>query len=77
DSEIIKPQYVVQKLAEITNNSAIITSDVGQHQMFAAQYYPFERPRQWLNSGGLGTMGVGLPYAMGAKLAAPDQDVFC
>lgn len=77
DSEIIKPQYVVQKLAEITNNSAIITSDVGQHQMFAAQYYPFKRPRQWLNSGGLGTMGVGLPYAMGAKLAAPDQDVFC
>ena len=77
DSEIIKPQYVVQKLAEITNNSAIITSDVGQHQMFTAQYYPFERPRQWLNSGGLGTMGVGLPYAIGAKLAAPDQDVFC
>ncbi|WP_424776168.1 biosynthetic-type acetolactate synthase large subunit [Neisseria cinerea] len=77
DSEIIKPQYVVQKLAEITNNSAIITSDVGQHQMFAAQYYPFEHPRQWLNSGGLGTMGVGLPYAIGAKLAAPDQDVFC
>jgi acetolactate synthase, large subunit, biosynthetic type len=77
DSEIIKPQYVIQKLAEITNNSAIITSDVGQHQMFTAQYYPFERPRQWLNSGGLGTMGVGLPYAIGAKLAAPDQDVFC
>ena len=77
DSEIIKPQYVVQKLAEVTGNSAIITSDVGQHQMFAAQYYPFERPRQWLNSGGLGTMGVGLPYALGAKLAAPDQDVFC
>ncbi|MCL4998808.1 biosynthetic-type acetolactate synthase large subunit [Neisseria meningitidis] len=76
-SEIIKPQYVIQKLAEITGNSAIITSDVGQHQMFAAQYYPFERPRQWLNSGGLGTMGVGLPYAIGAKLAAPDQDVFC
>ena len=77
EGDIIKPQYVVQKLAELTNNSAIITSDVGQHQMFAAQYYPFERPRQWLNSGGLGTMGVGLPYAMGAKLAAPDQDVFC
>ena len=77
ESEIIKPQYVVRKLAELTNNSAIITSDVGQHQMFAAQYYPFERPRQWLNSGGLGTMGVGLPYAMGAKLAALDQDVFC
>ncbi len=77
ESEIIKPQYVIQKLAEITNNSAIITSDVGQHQMFTAQYYPFERPRQWLNSGGLGTMGVGLPYALGAKLAAPEQDVFC
>jgi acetolactate synthase, large subunit, biosynthetic type len=77
ESEIIKPQYVIQKLAEITNNSAIITSDVGQHQMFTAQYYPFQRPRQWLNSGGLGTMGVGLPYAIGAKLAAPDQDVFC
>ena len=77
ESEIIKPQYVIQKLAEITNNSAIITSDVGQHQMFTAQYYPFERPRQWLNSGGLGTMGVGLPYAIGAKLAAPDQDIFC
>ena len=77
ESEIIKPQYVIQKLAEITNNSAIITSDVGQHQMFTAQYYPFERPRQCLNSGGLGTMGVGLPYAIGAKLAAPDQDVFC
>ena len=77
ESEIIKPQYVIQKLAEITHNSAIITSDVGQHQMFTAQYYPFERPRQWLNSGGLGTMGVGLPYAIGAKLAAPDQDVFC
>ena len=77
ESEIIKPQYIIQKLAEITHNSAIITSDVGQHQMFTAQYYPFERPRQWLNSGGLGTMGVGLPYAIGAKLAAPDQDVFC
>ena len=77
ESEIIKPQYVIQKLAEITNHSAIITSDGGQHQMFTAQYDPFERPRQWLNSGGLGTMGVGLPYAIGAKLAAPDQDVFC
>ena len=77
ESEIIKPQYVIQKLAEITNNSAIITSDVVNTKMFTAQYYPFERPRQWLNSGGLGTMGVGLPYAIGAKLAAPDQDVFC
>lgn len=77
DSELILPQYVVQTLAKVTNNQAIITSDVGQHQMFAAQYYPFERPRQWLNSGGLGTMGVGLPYAMGAYLADPTQDVCC
>ena len=77
DDELILPQYVIQKLAELTNNDAIITSDVGQHQMFAAQYYPFQRPRQWLNSGGLGTMGVGLPYAMGACLADPSKDVCC
>ena len=77
DDELILPQYVIQKLAELTNNDAIITSDVGQHQMFAAQYYPFQRPRQWLNSGGLGTMGVGLPYAMGAYLADPNKDVCC
>ncbi|EGK10473.1 biosynthetic-type acetolactate synthase large subunit [Kingella kingae] len=77
DSELILPQYVVQTLARVTNNDAIVTSDVGQHQMFAAQYYPFERPRQWLNSGGLGTMGVGLPYAMGAYLADPSKDVCC
>ena len=77
DDELILPQYVIQKLAELTNNDAIITSDVGQHQMFAAQYYPFRRPRQWLNSGGLGTMGVGLPYAMGAYLADPSKDVCC
>ena len=77
DGDIILPQMVVRTLAEVTNNDAIITSDVGQHQMFAAQYYPFERPRQWLNSGGLGTMGVGLPYAMGIKLAKPDARVFC
>ncbi|MDK4687735.1 biosynthetic-type acetolactate synthase large subunit [Kingella negevensis] len=75
--DVILPQYVVQTLAKVTNNNAIITSDVGQHQMFAAQYYPFQRPRQWLNSGGAGTMGVGLPYAIGAKLACPDEDVFC
>lgn len=75
--EIIKPQQVVQTLAKLTDNNALITSDVGQHQMFTAQYYPFVRPRQWLNSGGLGTMGVGLPYAMGAKLAKPEEDVFC
>lgn len=75
--ETIKPQFVIATLAKITANNAIITSDVGQHQMFTAQHYPFIRPRQWLNSGGLGTMGVGLPYAMGAKLANPKEDVFC
>lgn len=74
---VILPQMVIKTLAEVTNNDAIITSDVGQHQMFTAQYYPFERPRQWLNSGGLGTMGVGIPYAMGAYLANPDKDVCC
>ena len=77
ETDLILPQYVVQTLAKVTNNDAIITSDVGQHQMFAALYYPFQRPRQWLNSGGAGTMGVGLPYAMGAHLANPDKDVVC
>lgn len=77
EGDIILPQMVVQTLARVTHNDAIITSDVGQHQMFTAQYYPFQRPRQWLNSGGLGTMGVGLPYAMGAYLAHPDKDVCC
>ncbi|MFV2029275.1 biosynthetic-type acetolactate synthase large subunit [Neisseria sp. S1] len=77
EGDIILPQMVIQTLAEVTNNEAIITSDVGQHQMFTAQYYPFIRPRQWLNSGGLGTMGVGLPYAMGAYLADPSKDVCC
>ncbi|MCO5121221.1 MAG: acetolactate synthase 3 catalytic subunit [Burkholderiaceae bacterium] len=75
--ELIKPQYVVEKLHEVTGGEAIVTSDVGQHQMWAAQYYRFEKPRRWVNSGGLGTMGVGLPYAMGAKLANPDLDVAC
>jgi acetolactate synthase-1/2/3 large subunit len=75
--EIIKPQYVIQKLYEVTGGDAIITSDVGQHQMWAAQYYHFDKPRRWINSGGLGTMGFGLPAAMGAKLAFPDQDVVC
>lgn len=76
-NEVIKPQYVIQKLYQVTEGKAIITSDVGQHQMWAAQYYLFDRPRQWINSGGLGTMGFGLPAAMGAKLAFPDQDVAC
>jgi acetolactate synthase-1/2/3 large subunit len=76
-NEIIKPQYVVETLFEVTGGNAIITSDVGQHQMWAAQYYKFDRPKQWLNSGGLGTMGVGLPYAMGAQLANPDAQVAC
>jgi len=73
----IKPQNVVQTLCKITDGKAIITSDVGQHQMFAALYYTYNEPRQWLNSGGLGTMGVGLPYAMAAKLACPERDVVC
>jgi acetolactate synthase I/II/III large subunit len=74
---IIKPQYVIQKLCEVTKGNAFVTSDVGQHQMWAAQYYKFEKPRRWINSGGLGTMGVGLPYAMGCKLAFPNEDVAC
>ncbi|MBS0441424.1 MAG: acetolactate synthase 3 catalytic subunit [Proteobacteria bacterium] len=77
-TEVIKPQYVVDKLWEMTRGSdCYITSDVGQHQMWAAQYYRFDEPRRWINSGGLGTMGVGLPYAMGIKLAKPEADVFC
>ncbi len=75
--EGIKPQSVVQALCKVTDGKAIITSDVGQHQMFAALYYTYDEPRQWLNSGGLGTMGVGLPYAMAAKLARPERDVVC
>lgn len=74
---IIKPQFVVQKLWEVTGGDAFITSDVGQHQMWAAQYYKFDKPRRWINSGGLGTMGVGLPYAMGVQLAHPDAQVAC
>jgi acetolactate synthase-1/2/3 large subunit len=76
-NDVIKPQFVIEKLYEVTEGQAIITSDVGQHQMWAAQYYHFDRPRQWINSGGLGTMGFGLPAAMGAKLAFPDQEVVC
>jgi len=76
-SEVIKPQSVVQKVWEVTKGDAFITSDVGQHQMWAAQYYPFDKPRRWINSGGLGTMGVGLPYAMGVQMANPDATVAC
>jgi acetolactate synthase-1/2/3 large subunit len=76
-SELIKPQYVVQKLYELTKGDAFITSDVGQHQMWAAQYYKFDQPRRWINSGGLGTMGFGLPAAMGAQFANPGATVAC
>ena len=75
--EVIKPQAVVQKLFEVTKGDAFITSDVGQHQMWAAQYYGFDKPRRWINSGGLGTMGVGLPYAMGVQMANPGATVAC
>ncbi|CAN4268422.1 IlvB Thiamine pyrophosphate-requiring enzymes [acetolactate synthase, pyruvate dehydrogenase (cytochrome), glyoxylate carboligase, phosphonopyruvate decarboxylase] [Methylophilaceae bacterium] len=75
--EFIKPQYVIQKLHEVTKGDAWVTSDVGQHQMWAAQYYPFDQPRRWINSGGLGTMGVGLPYAMGVQFAYPNAQVAC
>jgi acetolactate synthase-1/2/3 large subunit len=74
---VIKPQTVIETLYEVTNGNAIVTSDVGQHQMWAAQYYHFDKPRRWINSGGLGTMGFGLPAAMGAKVARPDMDVAC
>ncbi|MGA7950601.1 MAG: acetolactate synthase 3 catalytic subunit [Thiobacillaceae bacterium] len=77
NGDIIKPQYVVEKLWEVTKGEAYVTSDVGQHQMWAAQYYRFEEPRRWINSGGLGTMGVGLPYAMGVQLAFPNAQVAC
>jgi acetolactate synthase-1/2/3 large subunit len=76
-SGVIKPQSVIETLYEVTQGEAIVTSDVGQHQMWAAQYYPFDKPRRWINSGGLGTMGFGLPAAMGAKLADPKADVAC
>jgi acetolactate synthase-1/2/3 large subunit len=75
--EVIKPQFVIEKLYEVTGGDAYITSDVGQHQMWAAQYYKFDLPRRWINSGGLGTMGFGLPAAMGVKLAHPDATVAC
>lgn len=76
-SILIKPQYVIEQLYEVTKGDAYITSDVGQHQMYAAQYYHFDKPRRWINSGGLGTMGFGLPAAIGVKLAFPQADVAC
>jgi acetolactate synthase-1/2/3 large subunit len=77
-SDVIKPQYVIETLWNMTKDAdAYVTSDVGQHQMWAAQYYRFDQPRRWINSGGLGTMGVGIPYAMGIKLAKPDSEVYC
>ena len=78
NTEVIKPQYVIETLWNMTKDAdAYITSDVGQHQMWAAQFYKFDEPRRWINSGGLGTMGVGIPYAMGIKLAKPQSEVFC
>ena len=73
----IKPQQVIETLYKLTKGDAYVTSDVGQHQMFAALYYPFDKPRRWINSGGLGTMGFGLPAAMGVKLALPNETVVC
>ena len=76
-SKLIKPQYVLEKLHELTRGDAFVTSDVGQHQMWAAQYYKFNKPRRWINSGGLGTMGFGLPAAMGVQFAHPKDTVAC
>lgn len=76
-SEKIKPQSVIETIWRLTNGDAYVTSDVGQHQMFAALYYPFDKPRRWINSGGLGTMGFGLPAALGVKLALPEETVVC
>ena len=75
NSEMIKPQYALEVLHKVTNGDAYVCSDVGQHQMFAAQFYGFDKPRRWINSGGLGTMGFGLPSAMGVQMAHPDKDV--
>jgi acetolactate synthase-1/2/3 large subunit len=78
NTQVIKPQMVIETLWNMTKDvEAYITSDVGQHQMWAAQFYKFDQPRRWINSGGLGTMGVGIPYAMGIKLAKPEAEVFC
>ncbi|HDJ85530.1 MAG TPA: acetolactate synthase 3 large subunit, partial [Chromatiales bacterium] len=76
-SDVIKPQYVLECLYRLTAGDAYVTSDVGQHQMWTAQFYKFDRPRRWINSGGLGTMGFGLPAAMGVQLAFPDETVVC
>ena len=75
--KLVKPQYVIETLFDVTDGDAYITSDVGQHQMWAAQYYPFKSPRRWINSGGLGTMGFGLPAALGVQMAFPDAPVAC
>jgi len=78
NKDVIKPQMVIETLWNMTRDAdAYVTSDVGQHQMWAAQYYRFDEPRRWINSGGLGTMGVGIPYAMGIKLAKPESEVYC
>ncbi len=77
DSPLMKPQQVIEMLSKVTNGDAFVCSDVGQHQMFAAQYYKFNKPNRWINSGGLGTMGFGLPAAMGVKMSFPDVDVAC
>jgi acetolactate synthase-1/2/3 large subunit len=77
NAKIIKPQFVIEKLYEVTGGDAFITSDVGQHQMWAAQFYKFDQPRRWINSGGLGTMGFGLPAAMGVRMANPGATVAC
>ncbi|MDH5776985.1 MAG: thiamine pyrophosphate-dependent enzyme, partial [Gammaproteobacteria bacterium] len=77
NSGLIKPQFVVEKLCEVTGGDAFVTSDVGQHQMFAAQFYNFNKPRRWINSGGLGTMGFGMPAALGVQVAYPDAPVAC
>ena len=77
NSALIKPQFVLEKLYEVTKGEAFVTSDVGQHQMFAAQFYKFDEPRRWINSGGLGTMGFGLPAAIGTQLGNPDATVAC
>jgi acetolactate synthase-1/2/3 large subunit len=77
DSELVKPQYVLETLYKVTGGDAYVTSDVGQHQMWAAQFYKFDKPRRWINSGGLGTMGFGMPAAMGVQLAHPGETVVC